>query len=284
MDKDGRYQAAKEDDSNKSSGPSENAAGLKIGKTATPELKAFVAAFEPLCGSDESGEAARKEGFTLADPNGNGLCSLAELEGFVLKTLLAAYPKKGRDEPDKGRDLWDAFRPCYIRAFNDAKDYKADTGAKIKGTKKATDDDFVSVEEFKLFCVYLILYAAMFDAFAKIDGGGAGRSKDDDKRIVLDEFLAGDAFCMHASKCIEVKEKRIEFTFVCFLNFWLIFSMLTYANKYNIFRLQGSDRARVLGSAEPQNPQRGHVLVQCYGRQRWRRGAIGRMVRVHQSC
>ena len=194
MDKDGRYQqTTKEDDdkSNKNKGPTENAAGLKIGATATPELKAFVSAFEPLCSSDDQGDAKREEGFKLADPNGNGLCSLAELEGFALKTLLAAYPKKGRDELDKGRDLWDAFRPCYIRAFNDAKDYKADTGAKIKGTKKATDDDFVSKEEFKLFCVYLILYAAMFDAFAKIDGGGAGRSKDDDKRIVLDEFLAG---------------------------------------------------------------------------------------------
>ena len=63
---------------------------------------------------------------------------------------------------------FDAFRPCYLRAFTDAKDYKADTGDVIKGTKNATDDDYVSVEEFRLFCVYICVYAAMFDACAKI--------------------------------------------------------------------------------------------------------------------
>jgi hypothetical protein len=192
MDKDGRFQAAPlQGSSSSDKGPSANAAGLKIGATASKELTVFAAAFEPLCSGDASGAALRNVGFQLADPNGNGLCSLAELEGFVLKTLLAKHPKKGKAEPDLGRDVWDAFRPCYIRAFSDAKDYKADSGVKIKGTKTATDDDFVSVEEFKLFCVYLIVYAAMFDAFAKIDGGGAGRGKNDDKRIVLDEFLTG---------------------------------------------------------------------------------------------
>ena len=127
----------------------------------------------------------------MADPNGNGLCSLAELETFVMKKLMAAYPKKNKTDPDVGRDLFDTYRPCYIRAFNDAKDYKADTGEVISGTKDATDDDFVSWEEFRFFNVYLIIYSAMFDAFAKLDGGGAGRDANDDLRLDMEEWLKG---------------------------------------------------------------------------------------------
>ena len=105
--------------------------------------------------------------------NGNGLCSLAELEGFVLKELVTKYPKdkskkdsKGQDL-EYGKDLFDAFRPSYIRAFNDAKDYKADTGKVIEGTKKATQDDFVSFGEFKYFCQYLLIYGAIFGMCAE---------------------------------------------------------------------------------------------------------------------
>jgi hypothetical protein len=173
-----------------------NSFGLCVGKGkfgASDEFFKFAAAFEPLCAETKAGEALRDEGFKAADPNGNGLCSLAELETFVLKSLITKYPKtgKGADRQEPGQDLFRAFRPCYIRSFTDAKDYKADTGAVIKGTKKATDDDFVSKEEFRLFCVYVIVYAAMFDAFSKIDGGGAGRDAGDDKRIELEEFKNG---------------------------------------------------------------------------------------------
>ena len=49
-----------------------------------------------------------------------------------------------------------------IRAFNDAKDYKKDTGEVIAGTTKATNDDFVSKGEFRLFVTYACVYAAMF--------------------------------------------------------------------------------------------------------------------------
>ena len=164
--------------------------GLTVPKSASQELKDFVGCFQSLAHESSEAEAKREEGFKLADPNGNGLCSLAELEGFVLATLLASYPRsgKGKEMKEPGRDLWTAFRPCYIRAFNDAKDYKADTGAKIQGTKKATDDDFVSKEEFRLFNAYLCIYASMFDAFAKVDGGGAGRTKTDDRRIDVGEL------------------------------------------------------------------------------------------------
>ena len=68
-------------------------------------------------------------------------------------SLTSAFPKdttkiddKG-DVFDEGRDLFDAFRPCYIRAFNDAKDIVDDKGGKVlEGTKDSTADDFVSHE------------------------------------------------------------------------------------------------------------------------------------------
>ena len=158
-------------------------ADMLLSGGASPELAAFVGCFLPLGEKSSAGEAKRKEAFNLADPNGNCLCSLAELEGFILNTLLSG-------NPSIGRDLWDLFRPSYIRAFNDAKDYKADSGAVIDGTKSATADDFVSKGEFRLFNAYLCIYAAMYDGFSKIDGGGAGRGGDD-RKITTDEWMAG---------------------------------------------------------------------------------------------
>ncbi len=91
------------------------------------------------------------------------MCSLAELETFVLKRLLTVFPNTGKGHERKcpGQDLFKAFRPCYIRAFKDAADYDADSGATIEGTKDAKQDDFVSETEFRLFCVYICIYAAM---------------------------------------------------------------------------------------------------------------------------
>jgi hypothetical protein len=57
--------------------------------------------------------------------------------------------------------MFKAFRPCYIRAFKDAADYAQDDGAVIEGTKNATQDDFVSKDEFRLFCAYICIYASM---------------------------------------------------------------------------------------------------------------------------
>ena len=170
---------------------------IEVGTTASDDLFDFIECFLPMAEKSDLGVALRKRGFKLADPNGNGLCSLAELETFVLQTLMAAYPKDKtkfdeRGDPlERGRDLWTAFRPSYIRAYDDAKDYKADTGKILEGTKKCTDDDFVTKGEFRYFCAYLCIYGTMFDAFAKIDGGGAGRDANDDRRIELNEWLAG---------------------------------------------------------------------------------------------
>lgn len=159
--------------------------------TVTAECESFAACFEPFAAKTDAGAGLRQEGFRIADPNGNGLCSLAEIEGFILQTLLSTYPRdKANRKLEKGRDLFDAFRPCYIKAFNDAKDYKTDSGAVLPGTKKATQDDFVSVGEFRLLCAYLCIYARMYDAFSLVDGGGSGR-KGDDRKIDAAEWAAG---------------------------------------------------------------------------------------------
>jgi hypothetical protein len=106
---------------------------------------------------------------------------------------MTKYPRvgKGKDMQEPGKDIWDAFRPCYIRAFKDAADWSYDDGTTISGTKSAKQDDFVSIDEFRVFNAYVVIYAAIFDAFAQIDGGGAGRDAGDDKRIELHEWLAG---------------------------------------------------------------------------------------------
>ena len=89
--------------------------------------------------------------------------SLAECETFILKSLLAKYPNtgKGINLKTPGQDLWKAFRPCYIRAFKDAADFTKDDGETIKGTKSAKQDDFIDEGEFRLFCVYVCIYASM---------------------------------------------------------------------------------------------------------------------------
>ena len=141
--------------------------GLAMGSTVSDELRDFMVPFIPMSLKTPEGEKLRKGGFRDADPNGNGLCSLAELETFVLKELMKAYPKDKSQMDDKGnplekgRDLFDLYRPCYIRAFKDAADYKADSGKVLEGTKTSTADDFVSKGEFRLFCAYLCIYAGM---------------------------------------------------------------------------------------------------------------------------
>jgi len=163
--------------------------GLTVGKSASEDLFLFNECFQPMAEKGPEGAALRKKGFSLADPNGNGLCSLAEIEGFIMGTLCAKYPKDGKTS-DKGRDLFELFRPCYIKAYNDAKDIMADSGEVLDGTKDSTADDFVSFGEFRLLNAYLCIYATMFDAFSKIDGGGEG-TEGDDRRIDEEEWMKG---------------------------------------------------------------------------------------------
>lgn len=157
---------------------------------ASRELKEFHTAFQPLAAKSAEAEALREDEWAKADPNGNGLCSLAELDGWILKFLMAKYPRtgKGREMVEKGKDLWKLFRPCYIRAHKDAADFAQDDGKTLKGTKSSKQDDFVSKDEFRIFNANMVIYTTMYDAFSKIDGGGAGIDAGDDRRIDVGEF------------------------------------------------------------------------------------------------
>jgi len=158
--------------------------------TLSEDLRKFVGVFQPYAEKTPEGNALRKKGFSSCDPNGNGLVSFAECETFVLKSLQTAYPKAKKE--DEGKRLWDAFRPSFIRAYNDAKDYKKDNGAVLAGTAGATADDFVTKGEFRYLCAYLCIYGAMYDAFARIDGGSIGRRNGvDDDRLEEYEWISG---------------------------------------------------------------------------------------------
>jgi len=156
---------------------------IEVCKVILPEspsddLKAFTAAFADLSVKSDAGKAKRAEQWPVADPNGNGFCSLAEIDGWVLKFLIATL-----GSTDEGTRLWRAFRPSYIRAFNDAKDIGKEI--RIGGTASATTEDYVTKGEFRCLCAYLCLYAAMFDAFAAIDGS---TGEFDDRRMSLEEW------------------------------------------------------------------------------------------------
>lgn len=158
------------------------------------DLVEFVGYFAPLAEQTPAAKKARQMAWMGLDPNGNGLVSLAEFDGWVQKALIGglsstdeAQKAKGAEE---GKRLWQAFRFSFIRAFNDAKDIgvKKDN----KGGKTNTDD-YVTKGEFRLLAAYTCIYATMFDAFAKIDGGSDGTTADDDRRIDIDELKASYA-------------------------------------------------------------------------------------------
>lgn len=153
--------------------------GGKAGASWTADYKKFNACFSSL--ADKANKEARDKEWAKADPNGNGQCSLAELDGWLKKTLLLKYP-------NEGEAIWKAFRPSYIRAFSDARDIGAD---KKLGGSNATTDDYVQKNTFRVFIQYAVIYGEMYDAFAQVDGGGAGVSKDDDRKISLEELKAG---------------------------------------------------------------------------------------------
>jgi hypothetical protein len=150
------------------------------------DLRAFVSNFAPLAQPGDGAEAARKQTWLAVDPNGNKLVSLAEFDGWIQKTLLLTATNEA--EKDEAMRLWKLYRPSYIRAFNDAKDATPDRPIKTVGT--ASTDDYVTFQEFRLAVAYLCMYAAMFDAFAAIDGGGSGTTASDDRRVSLAEFEA----------------------------------------------------------------------------------------------
>ena len=149
------------------------------GPGPSPSLEAFSGPFRPFAETGPRGDKRRRTGFAAADPSGNGLCTLPELEHFALAVV------RGSVRPARAaRRLFARFRPCLARAFADAKDYKADDGAVLEGRAAAgtaaTADDFVSRGEFRLFNAMTLIYAAMYDAFSKVDGATEGPVEADE--------------------------------------------------------------------------------------------------------
>ena len=160
-------------------------ADFTLGAAASKPLQKFVSAFVPYGLKNAEGTAVRKVGFSKVDTNGTGMASLAEVENFIASALQVTL----EDDVYAG-DLFDLFRPCFGTAFNRAKELSKNNGKVLKGAKTATADDYISFPEFRMFCVYLQIFAALYDVFTSVDGG-EGRTEDDDSRINLEEFLGG---------------------------------------------------------------------------------------------
>lgn len=132
-------------------------------------FKDLEACFKPI--GDKSNKEIRGAEWGSCDASGNKKVSLAEFDAYVLKKLSAEYA-------DKGDAIHSYFKPCYIRAFNDANDIAPG------------DDSYVTSREFRCAVVYLVTYASLFDCFASLDGG-CGVTGADDDRVTLEEFKKG---------------------------------------------------------------------------------------------
>lgn len=163
----------------------------------------FIYAFQKLCatkktcGDDKGNESKilRSAAWKVLDNNGNGIVSLAETGKFIQDHLLTFYTSDEKElgvGKDEAEALYKYFYPCFIRAFLDAADYGPAT--KVKGTnnryatKTADGDDYVQFAEFRLLLTYLCIYGTIYEAFANVDGGGAGVDATDDRRVTLEEW------------------------------------------------------------------------------------------------
>lgn len=175
------------------------------------DCKKFISYFLRFCPANKKGKDLRKAAWRAIDNNGNGYVSLAETGKWIQDVLTIqvvgeagegdqgkggktgkAHSRKAqvKDAQDTAKLMYKRFYPCYIRAFLDAADIGKNDG-RIRGTATATKDDYVQRFEFRFLCCYLCIYALMYDAFSVVDGGGAEITKDDDRRISLDELKAG---------------------------------------------------------------------------------------------
>jgi len=156
--------------------PMKVAAAYTPSKNASPDLKDFIKAIQPfsektlICGN------LRKTAFKSADANGTGKCSLASISQHVKSSL------KKELGIERGTEMFDLYRPSYIRAFVASKG--------IAKTGDPDDDNYINFAEFRVLNAYLCVYAGMCDAFMKVDGGGPGVSEDDDRRVEMKEWIA----------------------------------------------------------------------------------------------
>jgi len=144
---------------------------ISLGPSATRELKELFTALQPYTEKSGSAQKLRLEGYKVADKNGSGHCSLAELEAFIRHVLEKAYGSPKSDS------LFKLFRPSYIRAYT-----------KAKALDRSGNNDYISFAEFRVFNAYVGIYASMLDCFQKIDSSKDERDDNPDRRISMLEF------------------------------------------------------------------------------------------------
>lgn len=157
-----------------------------VSPSASKPLKDFCMAFEPYGAKTVKGGELRREAFAMADTNGTGQVSFAEMDNFILHILKTKHGERG----DKAETLFRLFRPCYLHAFNNVKKLQRQKNPKVfKGTVSATADDYICFAEFRVFTVSLRIHAAMYDIFCIVDGGTTKKTHNHDTRISLEEFV-----------------------------------------------------------------------------------------------
>jgi len=109
---------------------------------------------------DAESKAKRKQLFKDFDPNGNGICSLAEIDKGIRDVL-------------KIDEIFDA-KPAIMEAFKIAKNC-------TKSKLGVQGDDYIEFKEFRFFLSSLRQYFEYYEAFSRVDVSG-------DKRIELTEF------------------------------------------------------------------------------------------------
>jgi hypothetical protein len=161
----------------------------------------FEACFSPLTQKTDKSRALRQQQWRSADGNGNGFCSLSEIDAWIKSVITHTIKATAKDKAERkqlaeeAERLWSLFRPCYIRAFTDAADIMEEK--RMNGRESSTTDDFVQKQEFKALCAYLCIYARMHDAFHILDGSaskgrwGGELAPERDRRISLQEWQKG---------------------------------------------------------------------------------------------
>ena len=140
-------------------------ADLEIGKTASANLKVWVACFQPYSRPTAAGAALRKKGFKVAQQasaSASGECTLAGAEVFARQTLEAHGGGGGTTSA-----AWAALQPFIGSAFRDA-----------ARSERNRCSDTVSKLEFRLLCAYLCAYGAMADAYTILVNGDSANAND----------------------------------------------------------------------------------------------------------
>jgi len=146
---------------------------FNIGNAATSELHDFVKTFRLY--ADRKTTGSELIGFKVVDLDGGYYCSYSELECFIQHTLSTEF------NTDDGHNLFMIFRPIYIHAFNAVKNVDFDG--------EGIADIYMSFSMFRVFNVYLCIYATMYDAMCRINENNSSNRIDCNEIIEISHWL-----------------------------------------------------------------------------------------------